>query len=168
MPAEQQIQQLKEALFEIVTAIDQADLMDDEEIIGLLAQVMEHVARRIQELRPQEQQEPQGAPVPPAPPQAPQIEPGPFPSSNINGFDYDYKTGKLLVKFNGRTVRDNGPTYSYEGVPRFIFDIFRRGAVPPRTSGRNRWHRWERGKMPSLGAAMYHLIRTNYPYQRVA
>ena len=163
MPAEQQIQQLKEALNEIVQAIEQAGLMDDEDISLTLAKVMEYVANRIQELRGQEQE----APVP-TPPQKPEIEPGPFPSSNINGFNYDYKTGKLLVKFNGKDVRDSGPTYSYEGVPKFIFDIFRRGAVPPKTSGKNKWHRWQKGVMPSLGAAMYHLIRTNYPYQKVA
>lgn len=165
MDPETQIQQLKDSLSEIVAMIDQAGLMDDDEIASLLVQVMEHVATRIQELRGQPAQPPGAPPIPPI---EPTTEPANFPSSNINGFNYDYKTGKLLVKFNGREVRDDGPTYSYEGVPRYIYDIFRRGAVPPQTSGRNRWHRWQRGVTPSLGAAMYHLIRTNYPYQRVA
>jgi hypothetical protein len=109
-------------------------------------------------------------PVEGLPPTQPisELEPGPYPSSNINGFKYDYKTGKLLVKFMGKDTADSGPVYSYEGVPKFIYDVFRKGAVPPKTSGRNKWHQWQEGVMPSLGAAMYHLIRTNYPYQRIS
>jgi len=101
--------------------------------------------------------------------QQPQLEPGPYPSSNINAFKYDYPSKRLLVKFQGKDVADNGPIYAYEGVQPFIYDIFRKGAVPPKTSGRNKWHRWKQGVMPSLGAAMYHLIRNgNYQYQRLS
>jgi hypothetical protein len=97
----------------------------------------------------------------------PELDNAPYPSSNVNAFKYDYKTGRLLVKFMGKDTPDSGPVYSYEGVPKFIYDVFSRGAVPPKTSGKNKWHRWEKGIMPSLGAAMYHLIRSNYPYQRL-
>lgn len=100
-------------------------------------------------------------------PPTPELEAGGFPSSNVNAFKYDYDTGKLLVQFHDK---DNpaGPIYAYEGVPKFIYDTFRKGAVPPKTSGKNKYHEWIRGVTPSLGAAMYHLIRTNYPYQRVS
>jgi hypothetical protein len=83
----------------------------------------------------------------------------PYPSSNINQFRYDPKTGQLMVKFMGKDVANAGPTYSYEGVPPYIFDILRRGAVGPKTSGQNRWHRWRKGVTPSHGAAMSALIK---------
>lgn len=159
---EEKIDQLKEALREVMMIIAERNQPLSEDLKVLLVQVMEHVAQRIKELRSQEQE---GGPI--LTPEKP-LTPGPFPSSNINAFDYDYETGQLKVKFQGKDVADAGPTYTYEGVPKFIFDIFRRGAVPPKTSGKNKWHTWKKGVMPSLGAAMYHLIRTNYPYQRVA
>lgn len=158
MDPEQQIQQLKDSLRDIVMMITERGQPMNPDLKLMLARVMEHVASRIQELRGQG-----SIPTP-----APQLDPGPYPSSNINAFDYDYNTGELKVKFQGKDVAEGGPTYSYSGVPKFIFDIFRRGGVPPKTSGSNRWHTWKKGVMPSLGAAMYHLIRTNYPYQKIA
>lgn len=96
-------------------------------------------------------------------------EPAPHASSNINGFKYDDKTGQLLVKFQGDYPQQNGPVYSYSDVPKFIFDIFKRGAVAPKTSGKNAWHEWKKGVTPSLGAAMDALIkRGGYQYQRVS
>lgn len=92
-----------------------------------------------------------------------EIEPAPFQSSNIEGFNYDYDNGKLLVKFQGDGV------YGYENVPKFIYDVFRKGAVPAKTTGQNQYGRWWRGKTPSLGAAFYALIRQgNYPYQKLS
>ena len=163
---EQKINDLKDALREIVKMISSREGPLPEDLKVLLVQVMEHVANRIQELRSEETQEPVENLPPGQPPN--QLEPAPYPSSNINGFKYNYKTGKLLVKFMGKDTADSGPTYSYEGVPKFIYDTFARGAVPPHTSGKNKWHQWEKGVMPSLGAAMYHLIRTNYPYQKLS
>lgn len=156
---EQKINELKEALRSIMMMIAERGQPLNPDLKLMLVRVMEHVANRIKELRLEE------TPIPT--PEKP-LTPGPFPSSNINAFDYDYNTGELKVKFQGKDVADNGPTYSYSGVPRFIYDVFRKGAVPPKTSGSNRWHTWKKGVMPSLGAAMYHLIRTNYPYQKVA
>ena len=135
-----------------------ANLNDEtqQELAVFLQEVMQFIA---------EYQQPVEGLPPGQPPT--ELTAAPYPSSNINGFKYDYKTGKLLVKFMGKDTADSGPVYSYEGVPKFIYDIFSRGAVPPKTSGRNRWHEWREGVMPSLGAAMYHLIRTNYPYERL-
>lgn len=129
-----------------------------QELAAFLKEVMQFIT---------EFQQPPVEGLPPGQPPS-ELSPAPYPSSNINGFKYDYKTGKLLVKFMGKDTADSGPVYSYEGVPKFIYDTFSRGAVPPQTSGGNRWHQWEKGVMPSLGAAMYHLIRSNYPYQRVS
>lgn len=83
-------------------------------------------------------------------------------SSNIYGFRYDPKTGKLLVRFQG------GSVYGYDGVPGNVFKAFQNGAIPAKTNGRNRWGVWWRGKMPSLGASFYELIRQGgYPYRRL-
>lgn len=97
------------------------------------------------------------------------VTPAPYPSSNIYGFNYDPESNKLLVKFMGKDVAAGGPEYSYEGVPPYIFDIFKRGAVAPKTSGSNRWHTWKRGVTPSHGAAMSALIKAGgFPYKKVA
>lgn len=113
-----------------------------------------------------------GAGLPP-PPTGPGPGPGDLepsmPSSNVEGFAYDDKSGKLLVRFLGKHPNRNGPIYAYEGVPPNIFDIFRRGAIPAKTNGRNKWGQWWQGKYPSMGAAMYHMIRAGgYPYQKVS
>lgn len=97
------------------------------------------------------------------------LEAAPYPSSNINSFAYDPKSKRLLVKFMGKDVANAGPTYSYEGVPDFIVDVFARGAVGPKTTGKNKWHAWFKGVTPSHGAAMHALIKqAGFPYQRVA
>lgn len=91
-----------------------------------------------------------------------------MPSSNVEGFAYDDKTGRLLVRFLGKHPNKNGPIYGYEGVPPNIFEIFRKGAIPAKTNGKNKWGEWWQGKYPSIGAAMYHLIKAGgYPYQRL-
>ena len=130
-----------------------------------LGELLQNILQLIQ------QQESQGGEA--LPPQAPGPQPsdlGPsMPSSNVEGFAYDDKTGKLLVRFLGKHPNRNGPIYSYDGVPQNIFEIFRRGAIPAKTDGRNKWGEWWKGKYPSIGAAMYHVIREGgYPYRRVA
>lgn len=166
MDIEQQIEDLKNALREIMKMISERGepLSDDMKI--KLNQVIDHVANRIQQLR----QEQAGAEAPITPqPKAQNLQQAPHSSSNINAFDYDYDNNRLLVKFQGDYPQQNGPVYSYDGVPKYIFDLFRRGAVAPKTSGRNKWHTWKKGVTPSLGAAMHHLIKNGgYPYNKVA
>lgn len=83
-------------------------------------------------------------------------------SSNIYGFRYNPKNGRLMVRFQ------SGSVYGYEGVPAGVFKTFQQGAVPAKTNGRNNFGRWWTGKMPSLGAAFYDLIRQGgYTYQRL-
>ncbi len=76
---------------------------------------------------------------------------------NINA-----QSGKLFVKFQGKYPKQTGPVYSYEGVPKNIYEVFARGAVAPKTSGKNAWHTWKEGVTPSHGAA------GNYPYQKLS
>ena len=84
-------------------------------------------------------------------------------SSNVFGFQYNPRNRRLLVRFN------SGSVYGYDNVPPAVYQVFAKGAVPARTSGRNRWGRWWQGKIPSLGAAFYQMIRLgNYPYQRLS
>lgn len=84
-------------------------------------------------------------------------------SSNVYGFAYNPRDQSLFVRFN------NGGVYEYGDVPPRIFKIFAQGAVPAKTSGQNRWGKWWRGKIPSLGAAFYQMIREGgFPYQKVA
>lgn len=91
------------------------------------------------------------------------IEQAPLTSSNIFGFHYDPQSGDLLVRFQG------GSIYAYSGVPRHIFNIFAKGAIPAKTEGQNAYGKWWVGKIPSLGAAFYELIRNGgYPYEQVA
>lgn len=156
---EEQIEQLKNALREVVSLISQRGQPLSEEVKAMLVQVMEHVAERIQELRQGEE-----APITSEPP----LEPG-IPSSNINSFGYDDKNQRLLVKFQGDYPQQNGPVYAYTGIPKVIFDLFQKGAIPARTDGKNKWGRWWRGKVPSLGASLYTLIKNGgYPYQKLS
>jgi KTSC domain-containing protein len=161
---EQQIHELKDSLRQIMQMIVERGEPLSDDIRYALAQVIQHVANRIQELRQEEEQGTAGLP-----PTKPDVEPAPFASSNINAFKYDPKSGNLQVKFQDKYPGQNGPVYAYSGVPKFIFDVFSRGAVGPKTSGQNAWHRWRKGVTPSLGAAMNALIKDGgYPYQRIS
>jgi len=182
---EQRIQQLKDSLREAVQIlVSRGTALSDQEKV-MLTQMMEHVATRIQQLRqeeqaqeqPQEQEQPISEQIPQEPPtltpmepppEVPPLEPAPFESSNINAFQYEPRSQKLFVKFQDKFPGENGPIYQYEGVPSFVFDVFRRGSIAPKTSGRNQWHTWKQGVTPSHGAAMAALIKEGgYPYQRV-
>ena len=106
--------------------------------------------------------------VPNLPAQEPQLNKE-MPSSNIHSFGYDPEQGRLLVKFQGKYPQQNGPVYAYGGIPPVIFDLFRKGSVPARTDGKNKWGEWWKGKVPSLGASMYTLIKNGgYPYQKLS
>ena len=154
---EQAIEEIKNAVRELVKLLAARGKPLSEELKLHLAQVIEYAGERIQELR--------NAPIEPI---APEVDPAPYESSNINGFKYDDKTGELVVKFQDKYPGQNGPVYSYSGVPKFIFDVFSRGAVAPKTSGQNDWHAWKKGVTPSLGAAMWALIRNGgFKYQKL-
>lgn len=159
----QQLQELLDTLIDqTMVAMQGATPMSDQ-LQGLVADQLAWLVGRIEQLSTQ-------APVeglPPQPPEEPEMGTT-MPSSNIHSFGYDQDTGRLLVKFQGDYPEENGPVYAYEGVPEGIFDIFRNGAVPAKTSGKNKWGQWWKGKMPSLGAAMYAAIKQGgYQYQRL-
>lgn len=160
--------ELQEMLNELLAAIQEVLQSGEElsdEIQGALADTIGLMLQRIDELRAQ------GSPadgLPPGDIGQQQIQQA-MPSSNVEGFAYDDKTGKLLVRFLGNYPNKNGPIYAYSGVPKEIFDMFQKGAVPARTDGQNKWGKWWKGKVPSIGASLYTLIKTrNYPYQKIS
>jgi len=183
----ERINQMKQALRDLVEGIISSGVALSDQVKVMIARAMEHVANRIQEIRAEEktnepppieeiereesiiaEEQQSGEPPPPTEP-VPELDQAPHESSNINAFKYDPKSQKLWVKFQGKYPAQNGPVYSYEGVPNNIYEVFRRGAVAPKTSGSNQWHTWKEGVTPSHGAAMYALIREgNYPYQRLS
>lgn len=158
----QELQALLQELVQAVMQVIQSGEELSDEFQGLLAQTLETLVTKIDELSAQQ---PSGA----VPISAPPLQPGPYPSSNVNAFKYDPRSGTLFVKFHGKDSAESGPTYRYEGIPLNIYDVFSKGRVAPKTSGENRYHRWIRGVTPSLGASLYALIRNGgFAYQRVA
>ena len=156
-----EIQALEQLLSELLNGIQEViasgEILSDE-FQGTLAQELNYLTTRIDELRSQ------GGSITPQP----ELQEA-MPSSNISAFRYDEKTGKLLVQFLGKHPNRNGSIYAYENVPKVIYDLFEKGAIPARTNGRNRWGNWFKGKVPSMGASMYTLLKNGpYPYQRIS
>lgn len=83
-------------------------------------------------------------------------------SSNIWGANYDKKSGKMRVRFQG------GSEYEYDGVPPAIFNAFIHGNAAAKTKGQNQYGRWWRQKNPSLGAAMNQYIKAGkFNYRKI-
>lgn len=158
---------IDELLAGLMEIMQSGEILSDE-FQGTIARELEITLQRIDQLRAQESPA-EELPAGGAEPARPELEPGPYPSSNVNSFKYDPTTEKLYVKFHGSESAGSGPTYLYQGVPRNIYDVFSKGRVAPKTSGQNQYHRWIRGVTPSLGASLYALIRNGgFPYQRIA
>jgi KTSC domain-containing protein len=159
-------QELRALLTELVQAITQVMESGEElsdELQGQIAQTLANLVARIDEGGAQQ---PGGGEIGNI---TPPLEPGPYPSSNVNSFKYDPRNGRLFVKFHGSESADSGPVYRYENVPKNIYDVFSQGRVAPRTSGQNQYHRWIKGVTPSLGASLNALIKGGgYPYQRMS
>jgi len=165
---ERQIEEIKNSVKQLLqTAMQEGNNLTDE-MQGVIAQALEHAYNRITQLRQEQEQEQQG-PVDGLEPiqQQPEMQEA-MPSSNIHSFNYDYDNGNLLVKFQGDKGAGQGPIYSYGGVQPYIFNLFKRGAAIAKTSGKNKWGKWWKGKSPSMGAAMNAFIKSGgYPYQKV-
>lgn len=83
-------------------------------------------------------------------------------SSNVYGFQYDPRSSKLRVRFQG------GSVYDYDGVPPAIFKMFAAGAIPAKTNGGNRYGYYWVGKKPSLGASVNGLLKLGgFSYNKV-
>lgn len=106
---------------------------------------------------------------PPAPPaETTGFPESPISSSNVYGFQYDPKSKSLMVKFNGKDTKGSGPVYQYDNVPPEIYEAFSSGSVPATTDGANRWGRWWKGKVPSVGASAFALLnRGPFSYRKI-
>ena len=83
-------------------------------------------------------------------------------SSNIWGANYDPKSGKMRVRFQG------GSVYEYDGVPENIFKAFIKGNAVAKTNGQNKYGKWWKNKSPSLGASMNQYIKAGrFPYKKI-
>ncbi len=83
-------------------------------------------------------------------------------SSNVWGANYDQKSGKMKVRFQG------GSEYEYDGIPPNIFNAFIHGNASAKTKGQNQYGRWWPSKNPSLGAALNQYIKAGgYNYRKI-
>ena len=74
----------------------------------------------------------------------------------------------MYVKFNGKNVKEAGPTYVYDNVPKEIAQIVEAGLIPAKTSGSNQWGSWWKKKSPSIGSAVNALLKKGgFPYRRL-
>ena len=140
-----------------IQAVLQAGEILSDEFQGVLAQAIGSLFDQIENLKANHT----GGTITP-------LEPAPFESSNINAMRYDPEKQEAYIKFQGKFPSQNGPVYKYSGVPPYIFDVIQRGSVAPKTSGKNAWHRWERGVTPSHGASVSALLKAGgFNYQRL-
>lgn len=162
MNPQEEIQILEQLLNELLAGIQ--DILLSGEILsddfqGMLAQEIEATLNRIDELRAVVSTH---APIP-------EVPVSEFPSSNVNGFRYNPDNDEMLIQFHGPYPQATGPIYKYSGVPKFIFDIISRGAIGPKTTGKNRYHAWFKGITPSLGASVNALLKAGgFSYQRMS
>jgi len=133
-----------------------------DEFQAQLAQTLEMLFTRIEELQGQEGG---GAEIP----NLPEPPPPGMPSSNVAGTSYNPDTGDLQVQFLGKHPNRQGPRYVYPDTPPQIAQLVQAGAIPARTDGKNKWGEWWKGKVPSAGASVFTLLKeTGVPYQRIS
>ena len=83
-------------------------------------------------------------------------------SSVIRKTLYNADKNQLKVIFN------NNHTYSYDDVPKEVFEELTQGGIPAKTNGKNEFGVWWTGKSPSLGASFNKLIKQGgYTYEKV-
>lgn len=98
-----------------------------------------------------------------------QMEPGFIDSSNVSRFQYDPQNQSLKVQFKGKYPNFDGPIYQYGGIPPQLAELIQLGAEQATTDGSNEWGSWWKGKTPSLGAAVAHILKAGgFSYQKLA
>lgn len=73
-------------------------------------------------------------------------------SANVKDIMYNDEIEELVIKFH------DGQIYTYSNISFNTFQTIYTGDAAPITSGENRWHKWEEGKAPSVGAAVYKVL----------
>jgi hypothetical protein len=83
-------------------------------------------------------------------------------SSNVKFVNYDSNTQTMTIQFN------NNATYEYYKVPMMLYLQVRNGLAVCKTTGRNAYGEWYKGKFPSAGAAVWRYLRDKgIDYKRV-
>lgn len=83
-------------------------------------------------------------------------------SSNVKTVNYDSDTMIMTITFNNNAV------YEYYNVPMLLYLQVRNGLAAAKTTGKNRFGSWFKGKFPSNGAAVWKYLRnTGVSYRRV-
>jgi hypothetical protein len=83
-------------------------------------------------------------------------------SSNVKFVNYDSDTQIMTITFNNNAV------YEYYKVPMMLYLQVRNGLAAAKTTGKNRFGSWFKGKFPSNGAAVWKFLRrSNIKYKRV-
>jgi|GEM_PF-2097206 len=86
-----------------------------------------------------------------------------YQSSNVEGFKYDPRVRRLVVKFHG------GSVYQYANVPPVFAQMFMTGNAECKTTGKNKYGSWWKFKRPSMGAALNEWIKKGgFSYQKVS
>ena len=142
----EKLQNLLNQLLNGIQIVVQSGEQISDEFQGQLAEELQFLTSRIDELK-QEQ-----VPI------VPDLDKS-MDSSVINAFKFDPKNGNLLVQFKGKFPNEAGSVYSYGGVGPQIFELFKRGAIPAKTRGKNQWGSWWEGKSPSMGSSMNVLLK---------
>jgi hypothetical protein len=82
-------------------------------------------------------------------------------SSNVDIVSYNDDLKEMVIRFN------NGQTYTYYNVDINLFNNIVDGNDVCITSGQNKYGKWNIGKSPSIGAAVYDkLVEANVSYKR--
>jgi hypothetical protein len=163
MPPQEEIENLERLLDELLSGVQEilqsGEFLSDE-LQGMIAEELQWLISRIDELRNQE-----GAAPTPSPP----ITPPQQGSSNVAGTAYNDKTGDLTVQFLGKHPNRQGPIYKYPQTSPEVAELVQSGAIPARTDGSNAWGKWWKGKVPSAGASVFTLLKSrNAPFQRLS
>ena len=167
-----QLQGLRDELLSTLYTVMQSGTKISDAQKGLIAEQLTWLTDSIEELETQTEQEeeqPHEPPPPNIPNAPPELTPAPYASSNINALKYDPENQSLFIKYQDKYPSTNGPIYQYSGVPSYIFDVIRRGAVAPKGSGGNQWHHFEKGITPSHGASVDALLKKGgFEYARIS
>jgi hypothetical protein len=82
-------------------------------------------------------------------------------SSNVDIVSYNDDLKEMVIRFN------NGQTYTYYNVDINLFNNIVDGNGVCITSGQNKYGKWNIGKSPSIGAAVYDkLVEANISYKK--
>ena len=156
----QELQALLAELMQAIQEVMQSGEVLSDEFQAQLAQTLDMLYSRIEEL-----QTTGGGNIP----NLPEPPPPGMPSSNVKGTSYNENTGDLQVQFLGKHPNSEGPRYIYPGTPPQIAQLVQSGAIPARSDGKNKWGKWWKGKVPSAGASVFTLLKeSGAPYQKIS